>query len=74
MSPETRCRYFGKEGGLCRRCQIERHCIESGRCAFCPGKFDNKKEYVCVCTLFPHPYEIKEGKCKYFVELKEDKQ
>ena len=70
--PETRCRHFG--GGLCRRCQIERHCIEArGECTNCPGSWYNKKRYVCVCTFFPHRYEIKTGKCKYFVEVEEKK-
>ena len=75
MNLETRCRYFGKEGGLCRRCQIERHCIkERGDCTTCPGCWYNKKGNVCVCTFFPHPYEIKTGKCKHFIELEEKKK
>ena len=75
MKPETRCRHFGKAEGLCSRCQIEKHCIEyRGDCTNCPGCWYNKKVNVCVCTFFPHPYEIKIGKCKYFIELKEVKK
>ena len=74
MKPETRCRHFGKEGGLCSRCQINRHCIETGVCVSCPGCWYNKKRYVCVCTLFPHPFEIETGKCKHFIEEEEMKK
>jgi hypothetical protein len=55
---------------LCKRCEINRAC--DGYCRDCP-RFDPDgwMEQECICMQHATEEEIKEKKCKYFEEVKE---